>query len=1452
MKANTVALLSLTLVFLASAALGLGFTLTNIAFPICLRVSTGPCLQFVWTSGDRLLDVSTAKCLGAQGKTQGSGVSLYDCDEDSELQKWECRNTYRIALKGQELYIYLSSNSDPKLTRSAATILTQFRIKETGRAACTETFRELFTIGGNANGRPCMFPFFYKDKWYSDCTKTDDINGQDWCSVQTKSEKELWGYCPTQSREQWTKHPVTGAYYQINDGSTLTWSQAKKSCNQQGASLLSITDPHEHAYITGLLSRNGAKLWNGLTFDSEHGWHWSDERPYRYINWDSDYPIASPGHVCGFLHPDSTYAWQNAPCSRKLGYICYSGPTLQRPTPMPEDDTRFCSSPWIPYNGHCFLLSRDQKTWLDAQAECRSQRGDLVSIHNVEEQGFVISQLGFGPSDELWIGLNDRRIRRLFDWSDHSTVSFTSWEFLKPDVKSNKEKCVLVRGERGKWADRSCEEKHGFICMKPSATHPTGDEVDVNSGCKTGWKRHGSYCYLVGTQTKTFEEAGEHCKSSGSYLADVSNGVDNAFLVSLVGTRPEKYFWLGLSNQKDAEVFEWTNTPFVKFTHWNAEMPGTNKGCVAMTTGIFAGLWDVLPCTNKEKYICKHLAEGVNLTPAPPTQQPPRCEEGWTRVGKRNVCFKEFLDSSLGKKGWYEAREYCQAMRGDLLSLHSVEDLAALPNKYASIWIGLSAPDTKTYVWSDGSPLQFQHWASGQPDNKNSVESCVELNLDDIHNNGSWSDVQCEKQNGWLCQIAAGLKPKTPPTPSPPDYNVTADGWLEWRGHQYYFSSEKKAMEDARHYCKQRHGDLVTIQSAAENLFLWRQVGGQLMLVERLEFPSETIRFSVQIHSTSRDNWIGLNVELDGSFQWMDGSLMTFVRWGENQPLFKNNDELCAILTTSTGFWQDQNCGREFDFICKRSSSAPANTTVVPPTEPPMKGGCPEQWEKLNSRCYRIVDDSVETWEGAQSKCSEMGGKLTSIVSRHEHVFLMSKMAITKKTDLWLGLTADDGNIVYWTDGRALKYSAFNSAWNRYQWYYINEWQNVHYFTDFWKKKQCFVMSTRSKRQIGTWMPASCNDTNGYICQRKVDPSFKDVPTVYTDYIKLGNDSFKVIQQKLAWDDAKKRCEDDGATLASVLDKRSETYVSLMAITFNAAMWIGLRRTKDDGHFQFIDGWQMTVFRWGWGEPSRDRHCVYVDTDERWRTAHCNRTAYGVCRKSTAVAPTSPSVHPGVCPDTYTEWSHTAWLPFKGYCYKFIDDRQWWTDASGYCRIHGGHLASIVEPDEQKFIETHAKMFEDSFDSFWIGLYKTRTERWLWEDTAVVDYINMQLNNSGIKDYGALRTSDGTWHTDAVYMSKPFICKMAKVMPPSPSPTAGTSIGERRGRSHIAMAAVVVVSGLGVGLLIIFAFYQKSQRPLPAVEHLTNFDNPLFFSREEPEVAVNKLLVTADDHILDI
>lgn len=73
------------------------------------------------------------------------------------------------------------------------------------------------------------------------------------------------------------------------------------------------------------------------------------------------------------------------------------------------------------------------------------------------------------------------------------------------------------------------------------------------------------------------------------------------------------------------------------------------------------------------------------------------------------------------------------------------------------------------------------------------------------------------------------------------DYNTTSDGWLEWKGNQYliYYNSSM-AMEDACHFCKQKHGDLVSIDSEAENVFLWIQVSSHMLATQHRSSKSNT------------------------------------------------------------------------------------------------------------------------------------------------------------------------------------------------------------------------------------------------------------------------------------------------------------------------------------------------------------------------------------------------------------------------------------------------------------------------------------------------------------------------------------------------------------------------------------------------------------------------------------
>ncbi|KAF3698790.1 Macrophage mannose receptor 1 [Channa argus] len=1383
------------------------FSLINKATGFCLLKKYNRCTDVRWTTSDRLFATTNKKCLGVQGKSVGSEVSLYDCDEKSDLQKWECKNGTLLALKGQELYIEVKPDESIALSKTVGPN-NHLTITGTSSGACTRTYREYFTVEGNAFGKICMFPFMYKDRWYGDCTSFDSSIKRPWCAVGTKYEHEQWGYCPTSSTEYWRKNTVTGSYYQLNVQSALTWSQAEKSCKQQTGSLCSITDPNEQAYLSALLGAGKQKLWIGVVLDPEHGWQWSDGKPFRYLRWGTGNPLPNPGHNCAFLDSDGQQSWQSSTCNKKLGYICYKAGAP--PTP-PLIEQGFCSDPWIPYNGHCFHLQRIPKTWSDAQKACRTEHGDLVSIRNVEDQGFVVSQLGYGPSDELWIGLNDRRTEGLFDWSDHSTVSFTSWEFGKPTVSTDTEDCVLIRGENGNWADRSCDEKHGFICMKQSDIESTGEEVHTNIGCKAGWKRHGSYCYFVGTETKSFDEAKEDCKSSASYLADVSNGVDNAFLVSLVGLRPEKHFWLGLSNQKDIDQFKWTNTDLVKFTHWNAEMPGYQQGCVAMTTGILAGLWDVLPCTNKEKYICKHLASDASPTVPPPTQTPITCAEGWTRVGIRNVCAKFFTGPRSDEKTWFEARDYCRAIGGDLLSIHSSTELNIA--HHGKAWIGLHIADPNTgYVWSDGSPVNFQHWQEGEPNNFNNDESCTEFIMYYYDNSGSWNDANCESYNDWICQIRAGMTPKLPPNNTAVEFNTTSDGWIEWKGNQYFINSISMAAEDARHFCQQRHGDLISISSKDENVFLWKQVS-----------------------RSYGSYYLGLSVDLDRSIWWMDDSPVGLQRWDENQPNSDNFDENCVVMTYYMGFWRTCNCGQEHYSICKRGRSPITNTTAAP-TVPP-KGGCPPRWTKFDSKCYNF-DTKRVTWEEARRQCINKGGNLVSIPTRRVQAFLITKMAELATTDLWIGLNSLRQDGFFWTDGKPRRYS---------NWGYSKNQRRPGSFYQQWNEEECVVMLSNHNLVIGKWMIRSCNDTNGFVCLRNPDPNIKaqpdpEIPSIYES---LGNDSIKVVSQNLTWDDALKHCKGDKANLASLRNEWTRAYVELMAMNLKAPLWIGLNKEKTEGYFRYIDGWHLNSANWAEGEPSSAKPCVYMDTDGKWRTALCNQTMNSVCMQSTDVAPTESVSFPGVCPDDTNEEYHQSysWLPFHGHCFLFVTEEIEWADAASSCVRHGGTLASIENPSEQQFIKSNIEVFQDAHSSFWVGLYKTHKGTWKWLDKTVMEYTNWGPEEPEY-DYGEIGTSDGFWRTGRRWHDRAYICKTPKVTQPEkildPDVNPTKSPGSR---AHTTLVVVLVITITSALIAVAVFIYKKSPRPLPT------FDNPLYFGgqQSQPDVVdTNKLIENAE------
>uniref|UniRef100_A0A4W6CGU1 Mannose receptor C-type 1 n=1 Tax=Lates calcarifer TaxID=8187 RepID=A0A4W6CGU1_LATCA len=1320
--------------------------------------------QFRWASESRLLSLSLKLCLGATEVKDWVKVLLFECDESSILQHWQCKNETLFGLKDQDLHLNWGNRNERNLMiYKGSGLWSRWRIFGTLGDLCSKGYQEIFTIGGNAFGGPCQFPFKFGEKWYAECTKDGRSDGQLWCATERDyGESKKWGFCPTQASSGWDTDPVTGVQYQRNVQSVLTWHQARKSCQQQGADLLSIVELHEQSYISGLTNILGTSLWIGLnSLDFESGWQWSNGNPFRYLNWAPGHPSSEPGLTCATLNAAKASKWESSACTKKLGYICRKGNS----TSLPPPSTQFLSSHWVPYAGNCYYLERNKKMWRDALAACHKEGGDLASIHNIEEQSFIISQSGYLPTDVLWIGLNDQRNQMLFEWSDHSHVTFTQWQTDEPSHATNlQEDCVLIRGKDGKWADHMCEKTYGYICKKKASIKP------IHTHCVCVFKmkgsvRFGSHCYNIGAETKTFDKAKQACSEAGAHLVDVADRYENAFLVSLVGLRPEKYFWTGLSNTEDRNTFQWTTKRKVSFTHFNVGMPDRKQGCVAMTTGIFAGLWDVVSCSNKEKYICKKTAEGVQMTTVPPTTPALSCASGWTPAAKRNVCYKVYQKTKDLKKTWHEAQDFCKAIGGDLMSIHSMKDLSNAP--YVNL-PGFSLGTSTGFVWSDGSATSFENWGFGEPNNHNDNEHCAEVQF---YYGRHWNDRHCEAYNDWICQIRKGVTPKPEPVVVATVYNTTEDGWLIYNDTQYYINNDNLPMEAARAYCKKNFGELAVITAESERKFLWKQA-------RNIAKGSEG------------QYYIGMVVNLDKSFSWLDGTPVSYTAWEHNEPNFANNDENCVTIYKNMGYWNDINCGMELPSICKRSTNF-VNTTMAPTTVP--KGGCAPEWLSFQGKCYKIVvGNDNKNWQDARTYCINQGGNLVSIVTEREQAFLTTQM-LRYNEDFWIGMNDVNWEMHFvWTDGKGISYTNWAKG------HPTSVPDGRYSFMD--EMFDCVIMVGSITKLTGLWKVEDCHAKKGFICKRNIDSQIVVPPTTVLPkaFYKLGNDSYKLVAQKMRWDEARRQCQADDADLASILNPITQP------------VWIGLNSNlvKDT----IVQIGFLTKTR-TFFIPKNNYGCVYIDVDKTWKTAPCTNTYYSLCKRSPA--PTEPPQLPGNCPEPK---KRKTWIPFRGHCYSFLSSVvDNWAHASVECLKMGASLVSIQDPQEGLFIQQNLELLQDGAKTFWIGLFLVSGE-WMWIDNSVVDYTNWKTGMPKSESCVDINSDSGQWSTNSCSRYRSYICKTPK--------GKFNQLLSSHGSAGITVAIVLVVIAIvGLGAFLLF----RKRIPTPVLGECT-FDNRLYFN----------------------
>ncbi|NWY51314.1 MRC1 protein, partial [Chionis minor] len=1301
--------------------------------------------KFRWVSDHQVMSVAFAQCLGVPYKQNQAKISLYPCNKKSEFQKWECRNA-TLAIQGEDLFLSAGKRKEDNIMLNAGSaMMNKWKIYGTMDDLCSKGHEDLFTLLGNANGAPCVFPFRLSGKWHAGCTAAGRSDGLLWCATTPDFDTDhLYGFCPTSSNDRfWSTDPLTGTYYQINYQSALTWHQARKSCQQQNAELLSITEMHEQIYLRDLIDSKRSSLWIGLnSLNLNSGWQWSGGIPFRYFNWaQGRSPEPEPEQLCAVLNPRRDAKWENQPCELKVGYICKKENSTLDPFVLPSGDAEpvKCPEGWLPYGRHCYMVHRDPRGWREALISCNQSNGNLASIHNPEEHGFILSQLGYKAVDELWIGLNDLNTQMYFEWSDGTPVTYTKWLPGEPTHAINgQEDCVIMAGEDGYWADSACDRKLGYICRKDPPQGVSGT-AKTDPACLKGWERRGFYCYLVGHTSITFSEAKKTCERSSGYLTSIGDRYEQAYLTSLIGLSSEKYFWIGLSDTEEQRMFKWVTGEGVLYTNWNAAMPGNEAGCVALRTGNAAGLWDVQNCEVKAKFLCKKLAEKITLPLAPDISNS-TCPLGWDTSNSTNSCFRAFVREENQMKTWFEARDFCREIGGDLAAIRSEEEQRVIANLIIKkspssqpFWIGLQCLDPdRGLSWSDGSPVNYKE---NYYFHNAAFEYCGAIVEE---SSTSWINVHCVYSHNWICEIKKGtpLKPE-PPGPSAM-YEVTEDGWIIKGDKQYFFSTEKTSMEKARTFCKNSHGDLATIGNDSERKFLWKCILKNGKLESYL---------------------IGLIQNADQQFSWMDGSPVHYAAWAQGEPNFAQAQENCVVLKKEDGLWNDVSCGFSNGYICERHRSFKNATLPSAPPSPP--GGCPEDWLLFKNQCYKIFGSAYGYWHTARRSCISLGGNLASIHNEQVQAFLTYHLKDVS-SDPWIGLNdlLSELNFV-WADGSAVSYTNWAPDSPK-----LVEPQLfpslLLIFCPLLQQFDCVSLKRGHADDTGKWNNEECYKYNGYICQKNSDPELFKPSATALDFAfdRSGGTSYSVTHSKMNWEEAQKNCNNNASDLASILDPYSQALLFLLAQEYGEPLWIGLNSNTTNGKYQWIDRWRLAYSKWSSGEPKQMLACVYLDTDGTWKTASCKEKLFSVCKKSDVMAPTEPPQLPGKCPESR---GHKSWIPFHGHCYYFEASRKRsWSQAQQECARLAANLVSVGDYTEANFLSDTIKILHGKSPNFWIGLKKNDRGQWVWTDKSAMDFVNWQMgepSNKMHKECGEVCASSGYWNTNVCSFKKGYICK---------------------------------------------------------------------------------------------
>ncbi|XP_073943839.1 uncharacterized protein isoform X1 [Choristoneura fumiferana] len=179
---------------------------------------------------------------------------------------------------------------------------------------------------------------------------------------------------------------------------------------------------------------------------------------------------------------------------------------------------------------------------------------------------------------------------------------------------------------------------------------------------------------------------------------------------------------------------------------------------------------------------------------------------------------------------------------------------------------------------------------------------------------------------------------------------------------------------------------------------------------------------------------------------------------------------------------------------------------------------------------------------------------------------------------------------------------------------------------------------------------------------------------------------YKIHTIHKTWQDAKKRCQMEGASLFYAEDEiEADAVQGLWNKTQPQFAWVyvGISDLLAKGVFETVDGRPVLDIynNWGQGEPNDadgNEDCVILRRDNTLNDDKCDRKYPFICKKSLL----------------YLDWNTLCDIPDPSYvfnkdlgkCYKFHLTPMNWTDAHAMCSIEQSYLAIINSQAEADYL----------------------------------------------------------------------------------------------------------------------------------------------------------------------